>query len=792
MRPIRKAELQQQTPHGVVLSCSDGLTCRISFLPDGLARVLFTRSTGLRQPKTWMVLSPGSTDTAWEGRDRLDESVWPTVALTREQDGTAITLRSETLGVKISLNPFRLDWLLPDGRVFLSDRSNMAYMFAQNRDTLAHYIARNPADRYYGLGDKTGKLDLHGRRLRIAMRDSLGFNPERGDPLYKHWPFLITQDANTGTAYGLFYDNAAQAAFDLGAEHDNYYGWFHGYEAEGGDLDYYVLAGPKLSDVTPRFLRLTGGTALPPRWSLGYAQTAMAIADVPDAQAQIEGFIARCAQEDIPVSSFHFGSGYTSIGPRRYVFHWNRDKFPDPVGLLNRFHKAGMKVVANVKPCLLDDHPGYQAADRSGAFVRDLQSGSNLLAQFWDGEGSYIDFTTQAGIDWWQDGMTRAVLGTGIDAAWNDNNEYELWDEAATCGNFGNPTPLELLRPMQSLLMTRASVEAQLRANPTERAFSVTRAGCPGIQRFAQTWSGDNTSDWKSLRWNLRTGLQMSLSGMYNTGHDIGGFEGPVPDAELLIRWTQTGVIHPRFIMNSWKPDGVYNSPWLHEAALPIIRQAIQLRYRLIPYIYSLMHAAASDQTPILQPRWLAFENDPACIPDSDDLMLGSFLLAATVVEPGARTRDVYLPAGPECWFDFYSETMLQSGTTVTLDAPLDRLPLVAPSGAILPMTAEAKDFKRLHDEPTRCVRLFPGPTAGHSQFVLVEDDGISANGAVTRIVIDLHWTAAEVAVSVSTTGTYTMPCDTITFALPKTDTRPLKLKGDAIDFHLVQGPFNP
>jgi alpha-glucosidase len=204
------------------------------------------------------------------------------------------------------------------------------------------------------------------------------------------------------------------------------------------------------------------------------------------------------------------------------------------------------------------------------------------------------------------------------------------------------------------------------------------------------------------------------------------------------------------------------------------------------------MHAAASEQTPILQPRWLAFENDPACIPDSDDLMLGAFLLAAPVVEPGARTREIYLPAGPECWFDFYSETMLQSGTTVTLDAPLDRLPLVAPSGAILPLTAEAKDFQRLHDEPTRCVRLFPGPKAGHSQFVLVEDDGISATGAVTRIVIDLHWTAAEVAVSVSTTGTYTMPCDTITFALPKTDTRPLKLQGDAIDFHLVQGPFNP
>jgi alpha-glucosidase len=790
MRPIRTAALQQETPHGLVLDCGEGITCRISLLPDGLARVLVTRASGLRQPRTWMVLAPGMSDTPWEGRDRSDETVWPVVPFTREQDAEHITLRGEHLSVRITLAPFRLDWLLPDGRVFLADRSSMPYMLARSRETIAHYITRDPADRYYGLGDKTGKLDLHGRRLRIAMRDSLGFNPERGDPLYKHWPFLITHDAQTGTAYGLFYDNAAAGAFDLGAEHDNYYGWFHGYEAEGGDLDYYVLAGPRLADVTPRFLRLTGGTVLPPRWSLGYAQTAMAIADVPDAQAQIEAFIARCAAENIPVSAFHFGSGYTSIGPRRYVFHWNRDKFPDPDGLLRRFHAAGMKVVANLKPCLLDDHPGYAAADASGAFVRDLASGQNLLAQFWDGEGSYIDFTSPAGIAWWQEGMTRAVLGTGIDAGWNDNNEYELWDEAATCANFGAPMPLELLRPIQSLLMTRASVEAQLRANPTERAFSVTRAGCPGIQRHAQTWSGDNTSDWKSLRWNLRTGLQMSLSGMYNTGHDIGGFEGPVPDAELLIRWTQTGLVHPRFIMNSWKPDGVYNSPWLHAEALPLIRQTIRERYRLMPYLYSLMHAAATEGTPVLRPRFLEFADDPTALADSDDLMLGPFLLAAPVVEQGARTRQVYLPAGPEAWFDVHTEAMLTSGTTVEIPAPLERLPLLAPAGAILPMTAEALDFSRLHDEPSRCLRLFPGPGTGQSAFTLFEDDGITRNGPVTRVHCELRWTPQSVDLNVTVRGDYPLPYPSISAALPKSDARKLTLQAAGTPIAITQGTW--
>jgi alpha-glucosidase len=783
MRPIRHATVLGETRHGVELDCGEGLVGRISFLPDGVARVLITRGGKLRQPTTWMVPAPGQTDTPWEGRDRLDESVFPPVALSRK----GLTLQAEHLGVRISLDPFRLDWTLPDGRVFMADRPTMAYMFAHQRDDLAHYVARDRADRFYGLGDKTGKLDLHHRRLRIAMRDALGFDPERGDPLYKHWPFLITHDAQTATSYGLFYDNAASAAFDLGAEHDNYYGFFRGYEASGGDLDYYVLAGPRLSDVTPRFLRLIGGTALPPRWSLGYAQTAMAIADVPDAQAQIETFIDRCGTEDIPVSAFHFGSGYTSIGPKRYVFNWNNAKFPNPHGLLERFHAAGMKVVANLKPCLLDDHPRYDEARDAGAFVTD--TARPLLSQFWDGEGSYIDFTSPAGIAWWQEGLARAVLSTGIDSGWNDNNEYELWDEAATCANFGQATPLELVRPIQSLLMTRATIEAQRRHSPTERAFTITRAGCPGIQRHAQTWAGDNSSTWTALRWNLRTGLQMSLSGMYNTGHDIGGFEGPVPDAELLTRWTQTGVLHPRFIMNSWKPDGVYNSPWLHPQALPAIRAAIRLRYRLIPYIYSLMHAAASDNVPVLRPTFLAFEDDPVCVADCDEFLLGPFLLAAPVVEQGARRRRFYLPAGPEAWFDFYTEASYSAGVNVDIHAPIDRLPLFVPAGGILPMTGSADDFTRLHDEPSRCLRLFPGPGTGTSTFDLIEDDGITQSGPITRLHLELSWTPASVSLRVSKTGDYALPADPITVSIPPRDQRTLNLEADA-GIRLIGGPF--
>ena len=770
MIPIRTARPGARTERGVVLDCG-GRTCRISVLKPDLVRVLFLQGGSPRLNRTWTVVAPRATDVPWEGRDRLDESAWDIPAFTVSDQPGMVTIATATLRLDVTFAPFGLTWRLPDGQVFASDRKH-GYEFAIFRPDVAHHMARHERDRYYGLGDKTGALDLHGRRLRIMALDSLGYDPATGDPLYKHWPFLITRDGATGTAYGTYYDNGAIAAFDLGCAHDNYYGPFRSYEARDGDLDFYLFLGPRLRDITPRFLELTGGTALPPRWTLGYAQTTMALADEPQAQAKIEAFIDRCAAERIPISSFHFGSGYTSIGPKRYVFNWNTDKFPDAPGLMRRFHEAGMRVVANLKPCLLDDHPRY-------AEIQDLavyNEEGPVITQFWDGEGAHLDFTNRAAVRWWQDGLERQVLQLGIDSGWNDNNEYALWDERSTCDGFGRPVPLELVRAVQALLMTRATLERQREAAPDQRQFTITRAGCPGIQRYAQTWSGDNTTSWKTLRWNLRTGLGMSLSGMLNTGHDVGGFAGPVPGAELLVRWTQTGLLHPRFIMNSWKQGGVFNSPWLHPEVTEVIRDAIRFRYRLIPYLYSLVHAAADRGEPVIQPTFLPFEDDPACFADCDELMLGPFLLASPVVEPGVTERRVYLPLGPESWFDFHSGDQHAPGTIATLPAPLERLPLLACAGAIIPMTAG--DTGRLHDEPSRHVLLFPGPVEGSSEFALVEDDGLTEGGPRTVVTLALEWTPHRVVLRARSEGDYALPYDRITTALPHGDPRTLEFEG--------------
>jgi alpha-glucosidase len=783
MQPLLTASFAGRTAEGVRFTFEDGWECRVFVLANDLVRVLFVPPGGLREPRTWMI-APNGTDVLWEGRDRFDVSAFQRPAFELDASAHEVMIRTAALRITVRLDPFGLEWAMPRVKRFAADRPTQAYAWSRGGE-VRHYMARQPSDRYFGLGDKTGPLDKHGRRVHTLALDALGYNAETGDPLYKHWPYLIAREAG-GTAYGLLYDTFAGATFDLGCEHDNYHGFYRYCEIEGGDLDYYLFVGPTIRDVVRRFSELTGRMAFGPRWSLGYANTAMSLTDAPDAQSRLSNFIDEAAKHDIPISAFHFGSGYSSIGPRRYVFTWNRDKFPDPRALVGKFERAGIRLVANIKPCLLDDHPAYAEVAARGAFVKSTVTGKPSLSQFWDGWGAHVDFTHPEGVRWWQDGLERQLLGYGI-LGWNDNNEYEIWDEDAASHGFGEPIPIDRSRPLQPLLMTRATCEAQAARFTGERVYTVTRAGPPGIQRYAQTWSGDNTTSWHTLRWNIRMGLTMSLSGMFNTGHDVGGFHGPVPDPELLVRWVQGCAFNPRFMMNSWKPGGEVNTPWLHPSVTPIIRDWIGLRYRLLPYLYTLYWRAAQFDEPMLRPLFYEFEDDARSFADSDEFMLGPNLLVAPVVEPGQRERSVYLPKGPNEWIDFWTGVPVPAGRAQVAAAPLERIPLFVPPGAMIP-TTDTRDMRRLHDEPSRAVRLYPGRRRGKTSFTLYEDDGHSnayCEGDWTQIDFELITSKNKVALKAKRSGRYRLPYRRIHVVLPAGERRAVQLEGDGVELRL-------
>ena len=698
------------------LDLNDGGQLRVVFLSNTMARVTWLPNGGFKEPRTWSIAPQGHGDVPWDGRPRESLSGFerPVVNAPAQQ-----TLQTDRLMLRLEAGPsapVRLIWSDAErSAVLLEDRVTSSYLSERRTGLVRHSVVRHSGEHYFGLGDKTGPLNLHGRRLRCLGQDSIGYDPLSGDPLYKHWPFVLTRTLQ-GLWVGTYYDTLSACTFDLGCEHDNYHGFFRTVDIDDGDLDYYVFAGRTPAEVIAQFVRLIGGTHLPPRWTLGFAQTAMGLADAPDAQEQLDRFIDECGHHRIPISAFHYGSGYSSRGKQRYVFTWNHSKFPDPQAINAKFHSAGMRLVANLKPCLLDDHPAYPAMKEAHAFIEHEGTNEPVVEPYWDGQGAHLDFTKRTAIDWWQSQLREQILAKGIEIGWNDNNEYAIGAEDAVSACFGRPIPIHRSKPLHALLMTRATFEAQLDwqrlqdpSNQTAHAFTVTRAGPPGIQRYAQTWSGDNTTSWASLKWNIRTGLQMSLSGMFNVGHDVGGFFGPLPDPELFLRWVQACALNPRMVMNSWKPNNVSNVPWMHPSVTDGVRSAIELRYQLMPYLWACFEAASRDAVPIIRPTFYNFPDDERCLLDSDDFMLGQDMLVAPIVEQGAGSRDVYLPQLPngEAWFDFHGRQRFESGRLHRLIVGLVDLPIFVRQGAAIPLAAPALGHLPRHDDPVIEVRRF-------------------------------------------------------------------------------------
>jgi alpha-glucosidase len=766
---------------GVALASDAGYCIDILVLEPDIIHVLHRPPAGLETPRTWAIAT-GLEDSPQLGRDRRDVDGFSCPSFELEERPGVLVLTTPKLRTTVNLDGPFFTWELagPDGwQVVARDRPTQAYNFGWWRGGARHYLVRDPDERYFGLGEKSGPLDRAGRRLRMSNTDALGYDARGSDPLYKHIPFYITHNGATGLAFGLFYDTYADCEFDFGAERSNYHGLYRNFSSAGRDLDYYVIAGPAVADVTRRFTWLTGRPALMPRWSLGYSGSSMNYADAPDAQQRMARFVDDCRRHDILCDSFHLSSGYTSIGPRRYVFHWNREKFPDPAGFVESYHGAGLRLIANIKPCLLTDHPLFEEAHSRGLLIRELD-GAPHWVQFWGGLGAYLDFTNPDAQVWWREKIASNLLDLGVDATWNDNNEFEIDAASARVTMFGAPEPAAGIKPLQTMLMLRASRQAQIEHAPNRRPFLVSRSGGAGMQRYVQTWSGDNDSSWETLRYNVRMGLGLALSGVSNAGHDIGGFSGPKPDPELFVRWVEAGVFMPRFSIHSWREGGEVNEPWMHPQATPTVRDLIRLRHQLMPYLYDLCWRHHDSFEPIVRPTFWEFPSDAACFADSDDLMLGPALLVASVVKPGALSRSVAPPAGAT-WSDFWSGDRHAGGKTIELPAPWGRPPLLVREGSAVPLNIAEQSFDRRAD--TRAFALF-APTAGEFTALCHEDDGASEDwraGAYGEWRLEVRATPDRIDVACRASGPRP-PTGPVALLVRPSESRPILVDGRSPD----------
>ena len=704
---------------------TNSVEIRILFLTDSILRIRAGFDGDFAEESYSLVM------TAWE--DRMDDflkgrrtRVEAADAVLSDGDREAV-IEGRILKVVVEKEPFRICVYDKEGTLLHADIVDLAYMEDSNHRRI-HTSEISPEDCFYGFGEKSGSFNKAQKFMSMSPKDAMGYNPRETDSLYKHIPFYIKLNRGTRKAVGYFYHNTCECDFDMGREKSNYWKPHSRYRTDGGDIDLFLIAGPSVRQVVERYTDLTGKSAMLPRYALGYLGSSMYYPELDkDCDDAILDFIDTTREEKIPVDGFQLSSGYCTVetdkGIKRCVFTWNKKRFKDPREFFAQMEKRGVTVSPNVKPGILLIHPRLDEMKAKGMFIKASGSDEPGIGTWWGGKGVFADFTNPSTRTYWKEMLKENVLEYGTSSVWNDNCEYDsLVDKDCRCDFEGKGGTIGQLKSVMSNIMCHITDEAIHETFTNTRPYIVCRSGHCGIQRYAQTWAGDNLTCWDSLKYNIATILGMSLSGVANQGCDIGGFYGPSPEAELMVRWIQNGIFQPRFSIHSTNTDNTVTEPWMYGDCTDYIREAIGLRYQLSPYLYSLMERAHETGLPIMEPMCSAFQNDVRCYEEGVDFMLGDSLLVANVVEKGAVSRKVYLPEG-ETFYDFYTRSAYEGGRTVELPVDLGSIPLFVRSGAIIPMAEDRLD--NLKTQQAEHLRILCAADRD-GRFELYEDDGIS------------------------------------------------------------------
>lgn len=719
---LRKFESIEKLPEGWLVH-GDSADVKLIFLSDDVIRIRVSFDRAFPEESYTLVTTawPDRLDPLFEGERRRV----PALEIPCEE--TEKSLSFETGSVKLVLRkaPFSFSLFDREGNCLYRDLPERAFEKDQ-LGRLSHYSCMDrEKDHFYGFGEKTGHLDKKFRRLRMSPKDAIGHDPETGDPMYKHIPFYIRTGEDSLHALGLFYHNSYDCVFDMGQEISGYWERYCYYQTDGGDIDLFLINGPKPAQVVERYTWLTGRTILPTKQSLGYCASTMYYAELEkDCDQEIYKVIDKHFKEQIWIDNFWLASGYSSgeEDGLRYTFNWNRKRFPDPEGFFEKMNAMGINVICNLKPGVLKRHPYAKYYEERDAFIKTPDGKGDYYGRWWGGEGRFIDFTGPAGREAWKALLEENILRKGTKTVWNDNCEMDgVEDRDARCDFEGGQGDMARLKIIHSNMMAYTAIQALKDVYPNERPYVINRAGFAGIQRYAQVWGGDNLTGWKTLKFNIATILGMGLSGCANMGCDIGGFAGPAPEGELLLRWIQSGIFQPRFTLNSANSDNTVTQPWMYEEDLPYVRAAYALRYRMLPTLYSLMYEASVSGLPAMRPLFLEFPEDPACYTDEHlSFLFGPALLVANVVEKGAKTRELYLPAGTK-WYDMNDHMReYAGGQVISVPVELGTIPMFLRGSGIL-LTSE--DVKHILSDTMQQLDLTVG-AEGDSSFLFYDDDG--------------------------------------------------------------------
>lgn len=711
---------QEHSENALELATASGARVRIAFVGADVVRVRMAPSGELARDFSYALEKPVAD-----------------IPLHSAERGDVIELRGAAGGARVLVRQrpvFSFEVRDAHDRLVLASDPTRPPAFDRDIGAVEFTASRAAREEYYGFGEQalTGARADH--TITLWNTDAYGYG--RGDTaLYQSIPFFY--GSRGGLSYGVFFDNTWRSHFDMGASDPQRWSW----RANGGELDMYIFTGG--AERSPRnvlrdYTALTGRTPLPPLWALGYQQSRWSYKP----QARVLEIAREFRERRIPLDTLYLDIDYMD-GFR--VFTWSPQNFPDPDQMIAALHDNGVHLVEIVDPGIKTDrdYAPYRSGAQAGIFVRDA-AGAELHERVWPGETAFPDFTSPHARAWWGEQMAKPVHD-GIDGIWNDMNEPGVFvpDD--------DPGPRVMHQPEKTfpldvrhdgdgaagdharyhnvfgMQMARATFEGLRKQNPERRPLVLTRAGYAGVQRYSAVWTGDNTASWEHLQISIPMLTGLSISGVPFVGADVGGFAG-APSAELYTRWLQAAALTP-FLRTHSAWDTPTREPWsFGEDFTRINRASIELRYRLLPYIYTLFHEAAANSAPPMRPLWFEFPADNAAAIVDDEFLVGDALLVAPVVLPGASKREIYFPRGSD-WIDWYDGTHIAGGTRATFAAPLDRLPLFVRAGVTIPTQPVVQSTREMSSAPLTLVVAMGADGAG--EIYQDQGDGYGASRTI-------------------------------------------------------------
>lgn len=590
-------------------------------------------------------------------------------------------------------------------------------------------------ERVYGLGERTGDMNKRGQAFSIWNIDPHKGHNEHTLNMYTSIPFYLGLDRDDGRVHGVLIDTTGKVDMDIGRTSESEVSM----TVQGDSLVVYFLAGPTPASLMGQYAELTGHMPLPARWTLGHQQCRWGYTS----EQQIRQIAQRYREHNIPCDALWLDIDYMN-GYRNFT--WNPETFPQPEQMANDLHAQGFHLITIIDPGTKIDknYFVYQQGMEHNSFCR-YEDGELFEGNVWPGSCVFPDYSQGAVRTWWGN-LYEKLLDQGVDGIWNDMDEPALTDLTVPAELNVSPTPKsntmadEVLHhaggdgptgpdgpPVlhasfhnaYGMEMARSTHEGLFRLRPNSRPFVLTRSGTAGVQRYAAIWTGDNWSRWEDIRMAIPMCLNLGMSGVPFVGVDLGGF-WEASNGELLVRFAQLGALLP-FCRNHNAMDTPDQEPWAFgEPYENAYRIAIEERYRLMPYLYTLFHEAATSGAPIIRPFYYHYSQDEFACDVQHAFLVGDTLLSAPIYEQGTTSRSMYLPK--YLWLDYWTGKEYPGGDWSDIPVPLERWPLLIRGNSILPTGPVMQYMEQRPTNPITFTCYMA--TDGVASYTLYQDDG--------------------------------------------------------------------